>query len=155
MSNPPAAVARLRDLLPPHVLQRDAESGGLLADLLDAVGRQLDLVEADIEQLYASWFIETCPEWVVPYIADLVGVTELPPDLRDAGADVSRKMRAGRLRAQKALHGTHQREVCRDCLTGNFSPGLNLLPVSSALELPTGLEPVACRLQGGCSTIEL
>ncbi|MEZ0449714.1 phage tail protein [Cellulomonas sp. ICMP 17802] len=87
----PAAVARLRELLPPHVLQRDAEAGGLLADLLDAVGRQLDLVEADVEQLYASWFVETCPEWVVPYIADLVGVTELPPDLRDSGADVSRR----------------------------------------------------------------
>ena len=91
MNATPTAVDRLRSLLPPQLLQRDAEAGGLLADLLDAVGRQLDLVEADLEQLYASWFVETCPEWVVPYIADLIGVTELPPDLRDTGADVSRR----------------------------------------------------------------
>ena len=30
-------------------------------------------VEADIKQLYENWFIETCEDWVVPFIGDLIG----------------------------------------------------------------------------------
>ena len=82
---------RVLALLPEHVRRRDAETGGLLADLLAAVADMLADVESDIDDLYSSWFIETCPEWVVPYIADLIGVTDLPPDLHDAGAPVSRR----------------------------------------------------------------
>ena len=41
--------------------------------LLQVIGEQVDLVEEDIAQLYDNWFIETCEDWVVPYIADLVG----------------------------------------------------------------------------------
>jgi Phage tail protein (Tail_P2_I) len=70
---------RLFDLLPVHVRARDEQSGGLLAELLSAVSGELGVLEADIDELYASWFIETCPDWVVPYIADLVGVDDLPP----------------------------------------------------------------------------
>src|SRR5205807_1669350 len=33
----------------------------------------------DIEGLYENWFIETCQEWVVPYIGDLLGVRPLYP----------------------------------------------------------------------------
>lgn len=67
---------RLFDLLPVHVRARD---DGLLEALLSAVAGELDILEHDTDELYASWFIETCPEWVVPYLADLVGVPELPP----------------------------------------------------------------------------
>ena len=35
--------------------------------------------EDDIERLYDNWFIETCEEWVVPYIADLLAVRGLLP----------------------------------------------------------------------------
>ena len=31
------------------------------------------MVEADIRGLYENWFIETCDDWVVPYIGDLLG----------------------------------------------------------------------------------
>jgi hypothetical protein len=75
-----SAADRLFDLLPVHVRARDEQTGGLLAALLGAVGEQLEVLERDIDELYASWFIETCPEWVIPYIADLVGVDDLPPD---------------------------------------------------------------------------
>jgi Phage tail protein (Tail_P2_I) len=81
MSDPRPPEQRVLDLLPAHVIARDAASGGLLAALAEAVGGELDVLERDIDTLYASWFIETCPEWVVPYIADLVGVDDLPPDL--------------------------------------------------------------------------
>ena len=42
------------------------------------VNREVQLVEDDISRLYDNWFIETCDEWVVPYIADLLGVRALP-----------------------------------------------------------------------------
>jgi len=70
---------RLFDLLPVHVRARD---DGLLAELLGAIGAELEILESDVDDLYASWFIETCPDWVVPYIADLVGVDDLPPGAR-------------------------------------------------------------------------
>lgn len=72
---------RLFDRLPGHVRARDEQLGGLLAALADAVGGELEILERDLDTLYASWFIETCPEWVVPYLADLVGVLDLPPEL--------------------------------------------------------------------------
>lgn len=75
------ATARVLALLPAHVRARDAESGGLIAALAEAIGGELDVLERDIDTLYASWFVETCSEWVVPYLADLVGVADLPPNL--------------------------------------------------------------------------
>lgn len=68
-----AAPDRLYDLLPAVYRQRDAERGYPLRALLRVVGEQVDVVEEDIAQLYENWFIETCEDWVVPYIADLIG----------------------------------------------------------------------------------
>jgi hypothetical protein len=63
----------LYHLLPDIHRARDAEAGYALHDLLRVAGQQLDVLEADIEGLYADWFIETCADWVVPYIGDLIG----------------------------------------------------------------------------------
>lgn len=63
---------RLYRLLPAFHRQRDEEQGGPLRALLQIIGEQVNLVEADIDQLYQNWFIETCQDWVVPYIGDLV-----------------------------------------------------------------------------------
>ena len=64
---------RLYNLLPVIYRIRDAEQGYPLRALLQVIAEQVDLVEADISQLYDNWFIETCEDWVVPYIGDLVG----------------------------------------------------------------------------------
>jgi hypothetical protein len=64
---------RLYELLPVVLRQRDAEQGYPLRGLLRVIGAQADEVEKDISQLYENWFIETCQDWVVPYIGDLVG----------------------------------------------------------------------------------
>ncbi|MEP6570458.1 MAG: hypothetical protein ABJC10_11855 [Acidobacteriota bacterium] len=64
---------RLYELLPIVYRQRDTEVGQPLRALLQVVSEQVNLVEADIAQLYQNWFIETCEDWVVPYIADLIG----------------------------------------------------------------------------------
>ena len=68
---------RLYDLMPAVYRVRDAESGYPLRALLQVVSEQVNLVDADIAQLYNNWFIETCQEWVVPYIGDLIGYTPL------------------------------------------------------------------------------
>ncbi|NER84104.1 MAG: hypothetical protein F6K42_32100, partial [Leptolyngbya sp. SIO1D8] len=70
MSNPD----RLYQLLPAIYRQRDLENPlPPLKQLLEVIAEQVDVVEADIDQLYENWFIETCEDWVVPYIADLIG----------------------------------------------------------------------------------
>jgi hypothetical protein len=63
---------RLYDLLPVIYRQRDADQGYPLRALLQVISEQVNLVEADIAQLYDNWFIETCQDWVVPYIGDLI-----------------------------------------------------------------------------------
>lgn len=64
---------RLYELLPVIYRLRDQERGGPLRALLQVIAEQVQLVERDIDQLYQNWFIETCEDWAVPYIADLIG----------------------------------------------------------------------------------
>lgn len=66
-------IDRLYELLPVIHRLRDAEQNYPLRELLQVITEQVDVVEADISQLYENWFIETCQDWVVPYIGDLVG----------------------------------------------------------------------------------
>ncbi len=64
---------RLYNLLPTVYRQRDVEQGYPLRALLQVIAEQVNLLEADIEQLYENWFIETCEDWVVPYLGELIG----------------------------------------------------------------------------------
>jgi hypothetical protein len=66
-------IDRLYELLPKIHHSQDAKQGEPLKQLLQVVTEQVDVVEADISQLYENWFIETCQDWVVPYLGDLVG----------------------------------------------------------------------------------
>lgn len=65
-------------LLPVHVRARDEESGGALHALLDAVAGELDVLERDLDDLYQDWFVETASAWALPYLADLLGIDDLP-----------------------------------------------------------------------------
>jgi hypothetical protein len=65
--------------LPAFYQARDAEQGGTLRALLEVMAGQGALLEADIARLYDNWFIETCEDWVVPYIGELLGVRGLYP----------------------------------------------------------------------------
>ena len=82
---------RLFTLLPVVHRQYDEERGHVLRALLAVIGEQVDVVEQDIAHLYRNWFIETCDDWVVPYIAELIGYRPVhdagePGDPRTAGA---------------------------------------------------------------------
>jgi hypothetical protein len=63
----------LYNLLPAIYRLRDADQGYPLQALLRVIQEQVDVVREDIDQLYENWFIETCDDWVVPYIGDLIG----------------------------------------------------------------------------------
>lgn len=60
-------------LLPAIYRLRDEEGDGTLAALLGILAQQAEILGEDLAQLHDDQFIETCAEWVVPYIADLVG----------------------------------------------------------------------------------
>lgn len=81
---------RLYELMPMIHRLRDAEQGHGLRGLLRVIGEQYDVLEDDIAKLYENWFIETCEDWVVPYIGGLIGYEPLGSPETDArgGADV-------------------------------------------------------------------
>ena len=68
---------RLAALLPTLYRLRDEERGRPLHALLEAFAGELAALEENIEQLYDDQFIETCADWVVPYIGDLIGYRPL------------------------------------------------------------------------------
>ena len=68
---------RLYELLPAVYRNRDTDRGGPLRALLRVIAEQVKLVETDIARMYDNWFIETCEDWVVPYIGDLVGYQQI------------------------------------------------------------------------------
>ncbi|HEX2209189.1 MAG TPA: hypothetical protein VHG93_16025, partial [Longimicrobium sp.] len=107
---------RLIELLPAVYRERDAAQGGPLRALLRLVEGQADLLRADVARLYENWFIETCDDWAVPYIGELVGYTPAPEAAAaaDAGSrglgraltprrDVANALRARRRRGTLQL----------------------------------------------------
>jgi hypothetical protein len=87
---------RLYELLPAVYRIRDTEQGYALRALLQVIAEQVNVVEDDIAGLYENWFIETCEDWVVPYIGDLIGYRPVS----DAGS-------------QKALSAVQARQLNR------------------------------------------
>lgn len=53
------------------------ENDGPLKALLGLIAEQVAILEENFDQLYDDQFIETCAEWVVPYIGGLVGTRGL------------------------------------------------------------------------------
>jgi len=64
---------KLYSLLPAIYRIRDVERGEPLKALLSVIAQQVSVLEEDLAQLYDDQFIETCADWVVPYIGDLIG----------------------------------------------------------------------------------
>jgi hypothetical protein len=62
----------LYSLLPAIYRERDAQQNFELQALLSLLSRQSMLLDAHLQQFYENLFIETCEDWVVPYIGDLV-----------------------------------------------------------------------------------
>jgi hypothetical protein len=59
--------------LPEVYRVRDAREGFPLRDMLSVLGEQGDTLFEEAARLYDNQFIETCEDWLVPYIGALVG----------------------------------------------------------------------------------
>jgi hypothetical protein len=76
-----AELAALEALAPPlsidqqlRLAELSAKSTrGPLNSLLLVIQEQLGILAEDLDQLYDDQFIETCAQWVIPYIGDLIG----------------------------------------------------------------------------------
>ncbi len=81
----------LYDRLPEIYRIRDAEQlpPGQLAAYLGAVEHVFGALHENIEALYNDLFIDTCDDWVIPYIADLLGTSHLKGDPHMLRADVA------------------------------------------------------------------
>ncbi|MFC1597127.1 hypothetical protein ACFL5Q_04200 [Planctomycetota bacterium] len=87
---------QIYELLPAVHRLRDAELGYVLQALLGVVQEQAEAVGEDIDQLYENWFIETCQQWAVPYVGDLVGLGRDVVSYAPAHFDESKRRRRNR-----------------------------------------------------------
>ena len=63
---------RVYGLLPAVHRLRDSDEGRPLQTLLQVVAEQAEIVRQNVDRLWDDFFIETCQDWVIPYIGDLV-----------------------------------------------------------------------------------
>lgn len=77
--------------LPEIYRTKDAEQvpPDQLRDYLAVVEAAFGAIHENIESLYNDLFIETCDDWVVPYIGDLVGTSHLKGEPWSLRADVA------------------------------------------------------------------
>ncbi|WP_051309286.1 hypothetical protein [Desulfogranum japonicum] len=83
---------KIYDLLPAIHRLRDSEQGEPLKALLSVIASQVELLQENLDQLYDDQFIETCADWAVPYIGDLIGYQALHgivPDVSSPRAEVA------------------------------------------------------------------
>lgn len=95
---------RLYELLPSIYRLRDAAEGEPLRALLAVAEAEARRIEGDIAGLYDNWFIETCEDWVVPYIAELLGVRRLPAV---GGPGFNQRTHVARTLSYRRRKGTH------------------------------------------------
>ncbi len=105
---------RLYALLPAIHRIRDAEQGGPLREFFEVLASQAAVLEEDVEQFYDDLFIETCAEWVVPYIGDLIGyrsLHHLTPGLGSPRAEVANTIGYRRRKGTAAMLEQLARDV--------------------------------------------
>jgi hypothetical protein len=105
---------KLYELLPAIYRTRDAEQGKPLMQLIAVIAEQVAILEEDIEQLYDNQFIETCADWVVPYIGDLIGYRQLygsTPQIQSPRSEVADTIRLRRSKGTAATLAQLARDV--------------------------------------------
>jgi hypothetical protein len=83
------AIHRIRDA---EIAKRSGLESGPLEELIAVIASQVALLQENVEQSYDDLFIETCAEWVVPYIGDVIGYQSLHgkvPDVASPRAEVA------------------------------------------------------------------
>ena len=80
----------LYELLPATYRIDDTSQGFALKALMDLMTEQANLLKGDISGLYDDLFVETCADWVIPYIGDLVASNPIYDAVRGRRADVAK-----------------------------------------------------------------
>jgi hypothetical protein len=80
----------LYELLPETYRIDDAAEGYELKALMDLMSAQANLLQEDISGLYDDLFVETCADWVIPYIGDLIANNPIYEAVRGRRADVAK-----------------------------------------------------------------
>lgn len=142
---------RLFELLPTVYRLRDAERGGPLEALIDLISGEVDLLRDDLSGLWDDLFVETCSEWVVPYVGDLVANTPLY-EIPGVGrrADVARTIHWRRRKGTLAMLGDLARHVTGWGVNAvatfewlSWNQNLNHLRMQVAPDDPGGRHPSA------------
>ena len=109
----------LYNLLPALYRQRDEERGGPLRQLLEVLTDELAVVADGVDQLYDDLFVETAAPWVLPYLAELIGLRGLPSGFCDGSDPPCRGGEYHRLPpAQGHRRGARTAHPRRDRLAG-------------------------------------
>src|SRR4029453_7307117 len=100
-------------LLPALYRQRDEERGGPLRQLLEVLTDELAVVGDGVDQLYDDLFVETAAPWVLPYLAELIGLRGLPAG---SGTGLSSRAEVANTIAYRRRKGTAAvlEQVARD-----------------------------------------
>lgn len=104
----------LYELLPAVYRIQDVKQGGVLRELLRVIAEQIAALEEDLDQLYDDQFIETCADWVIPYIGDLIGYRDLhsvSPKLGTSRAEVANTIGYRRRKGTAAMLEQLARDV--------------------------------------------
>jgi hypothetical protein len=105
---------RLYALLPAVYRIRDEEQGKPLHALVSLIAQEFEALEENVEQLYDDQFIETCEDWVAPYIGDLIGYRPLhgvAPAVASPRAEVANTIRYRRRKGTAAMLEQLARDV--------------------------------------------
>jgi hypothetical protein len=95
----------LFDRLPAIYRERDAdpETAGQLQAFVGLMDEVFAAIDADLETLYYDHFIDTCQDWLIPCIGDVLGVSHLKGDPWTLRADVARTVAQRRRRGTLAV----------------------------------------------------
>jgi hypothetical protein len=98
---------RLWQLLPALYRTTDTDQYGApgpLRELVRRIGAQIAVTRRSIDRMWADQSVETCDDWVVPYIGDLLGVSLMPGlDAPGTRADVGKTIHYRRRKGTVAI----------------------------------------------------
>src|SRR5204863_3445742 len=99
-------VDELYRLLPAVYRIRDVEEDGILRELVEVIAEQAGALAESLEQMYDDQFVETCAEWVAPYIGELIGYRTLHgvvPRVASPRAEVANTIRYRRRKGTASM----------------------------------------------------